>query len=224
MCVKLPERGKVKSRLAASVGEDIAADLYRCFVKDIIEMLRGSEHPFTIYFHPPDSKKSIVQWLGDTCKLLPQTGDDLGQRMKNAFCEVFSQGIGSAILIGSDSPDLSIAIIDKALSSLSGHDAVVGPSYDGGYYLIGFRADTFLPDVFDGIPWSTPDVFLKTMEIFARKGFLVDILPQWRDIDTLDDLKTLYIENRYTPFACSATMRYVENNKSVLQCPDDSQG
>lgn len=212
MFVKAPERGTVKSRLAASVGNDIALDLYQCFVRDMMEMITETGYPYIICFHPPDARKRMAQWLGNTRELLPQTGDDLGERMQNAFLEVFSKGYRNAVLIGSDSPDLPGALIDEAFSSLKDHGAVIGPSFDGGYYLIGFRADAFLSGVFDGIPWSTPEVFLRTLDILQKEDFLIHILPQWRDIDTLDDLKALYVNNSDTSFAGSATIKYINNS------------
>jgi hypothetical protein len=215
MFVKSPERGKVKSRLAASVGEDIALHLYKCFVDDLLRMFAGRGYPLTIFFHPPESRQKIIQWLGNEHTLFPQVGDDLGGKMKNAFKTVFSQGLSCAFLIGSDSPDLPSLIIDEGLASLRDHDAVVGPSDDGGYYLIGFRTDTFLSQAFDGIPWSTPGVFSQTLDILQKAGCLVHILPIWRDIDTLDDLKELYANNLNTSFAHSATIRYMENNTCI---------
>ncbi len=206
----------VKSRLAASIGQDIALDLYMCFVTDMIEMLAGGGYPLAICFHPPGSRQRIARWLGGRHALFPQIGDDLGQRMKNAFERVFSRGFRTALLIGSDSPDLPSPIIDEALVSLAEHDAVVGPSFDGGYYLIGFRADTFLPQAFDGIPWSTPQVFLQTIEVLKKARLLVYTLPVWRDVDTFDDLKALVVQNPDTSFAESATMKYIRNNEWEL--------
>ena len=213
MFVKMPERGMVKSRLAVSVGKDMALGLYKCFVSDIIGTLTGGGYPLAIFFHPPESRQRVVQWLGDEHTLFPQAGDDLGERMKNAFKTVFSQGFRSALLIGSDSPDLPNQIIDEALISLKDHDVVLGPSYDGGYYLIGFRADAFLPQVFDGIVWSTPEVFKQTLDVLKKTNPRFHILPKWRDIDTFDDLKALYLKNRDTPFAESETIKYMENNR-----------
>jgi len=203
----------VKSRLAADLHEDMVLDLYKCFVSDMMEMLARSGYPVITFFHPPESRQKIIQWLGNGHKLLPQEGDDLGERMKNAFKTVFSQGLKSAILIGSDSPDLPGLIIDRALISLKDHDAVLGPSYDGGYYLIGFRADTFLPRTFDEIPWSTPEVFIKTLDVMEKAGLKVHILPEWRDVDTINDLKALFFESRNPSFAESTTMKYMLCNK-----------
>jgi rSAM/selenodomain-associated transferase 1 len=216
MFVKMPERGAVKSRLALSVGKDTALNLYKCFVSDIIGTLTEGEYPLAIFFHPPGSRQKLVQWLGDEHTLFPQAGDDLGERMKNAFKTVFSRGFRSALLIGSDSPDLPKQIIDEALISLKDHDVVLGPSYDGGYYLIGFKADAFLPQVFDGIVWSTPEVFKETLDVQKKTNPRFHILPKWRDIDTLDDLKALYLKNRDTAFAESETIKYMEQQAWAL--------
>jgi len=136
--------------------------------------------------------------------------------MKSAFKTVFSQGTRSALLIGSDSPDLPGLIIDEALTFLKDHDAVMGPSCDGGYYLIGFRAETFLPHAFDEIPWSTEEVFVQTMDVLGKANLRVHILPKWRDIDTLDDLEVLFHASQNKSFAKSATMKYIICNKYEL--------
>ena len=212
MFVKSAERGMVKSRLAASVGEDVALDLYKCFVSDLMEMLRQGGYPFEIFFYPPDARQEVAQWLGDEHALTPQKGNDLGERIKNAFELVFSQGFRNALLIGSDIPDLPNLLIDEALEALKDYDAVVGPSHDGGYYLIAFRQDTFLAQVFSGITWGTSEVFEQTMEILRKANLTVHTLPVWGDIDTIDDLKALFQDSRNKPFVESATIKYIENN------------
>ena len=209
MFVKSPERGLVKSRLAVSLGEEVALDLYKCFVGDLLGMFTRCGYPLSIFFYPPEARQRIVQWLGDKYILFPQTGVNLGERMKNAFQTVFSQGLSTALLIGSDSPDLPKEVINEALISLKDYDSVLGPSYDDGYYLIGFRADTFSPKVFDGILWSTPDVFMQTLSTLKEANLRSHILPKWRDIDTYDDLKTLFSTSLNTPFAESATIKYM---------------
>lgn len=216
MFVKSAERGMVKSRLAASVGEDVALDLYKCFVRDLMEMLVQGRYPLKVFFYPPDSRRKIRQWLGDEQTLIPQKGSDLGERMKNALELVFSQGFHHALLIGSDAPDLSDLLIEEALGALEDYDAVVGPSIDGGYYLIGFTREAFIEEVFRGIAWSTSEVFEETVKILMRANLMVHILPPWRDIDTVDDLKAIFRDRRNTPFVESATIKYIENNRCYL--------
>ncbi len=209
MFVKFPEKGKAKSRLAASLGEETALSLYKCFVNDLMDTLGKTPYPLLICFHPPDKEQGMKAWLGKGQRFMPQTGEDLGERMKNAFITAFSQGFSAALLIGSDTPHLTSGIFHEAFESLASHDAVIGPAPDGGYYLVGFNMDTFAPHIFEGIEWSTPEVHAKTIDILKTRGSRVHILPEWRDVDTLDDLKALFSENRDTAFAASATMKYL---------------
>ncbi|MBA4417824.1 MAG: hypothetical protein C0392_07930 [Syntrophus sp. (in: bacteria)] len=210
--VKYPERGKVKTRLAESVGTEHALALYRLFVKDIMATLQEGDYELIIAFSPPHSLESFQGWLGKDHHYIPQKGDDLGERMKNAFKDAFALGLQHVLLIGSDSPDLSGDIIMTAFESLKSNDAVIGPTYDGGYYLIGFRYDTFLPRVFEGIPWSTARVFQDSMDIFESGKYLIRVLPEWRDIDTLDDLKAFFERNKGSNREAFQSLSYVKAN------------
>lgn len=216
MFVKAPESGAVKTRLAASLGEAPVLELYRAFVSDLMEMLKKGEYPLRIFFYPPNAEAEIGKWLGSACHLTPQKGDDLGERMINAFREAFTEGFQSAVLIGSDTPDLPCAFIDEAFLSLNDHEAVIGPSFDGGYYLIGFRRETFHASAFEAVPWSTAEVFRKTTEILSDKQCRVHILQKLRDIDTIHDLRIFYDEHKGRDFAESATIRYLQEKEGVL--------
>ena len=140
---------------------------------------------------------------------LPQQGGDLGKRMSKAFRDGFAAGHRQILLVGSDIPDLPAQIIHDGFASLKQHGAVIGPAHDGGYYLIGFRPDCFLPDIFTGIRWGTGDVFEKTMALFRLGNQDVSILPSWRDIDTLEDLRDLQARHRHGDFVNSGTLRYL---------------
>ena len=153
-------------------------------------MLEQGGYPFEMFFYPPDARQEVVRWLGDEHTLVPQMGNDLGDRMGNAFKEVFFQGFDRVLLIGSDIPDLPNRLIDEALAALKNYDAVLGPSHDGGYYVIGFRRNAFLPQVFSGITWGTPEVFEQTMGILRKANLSVYTLSVWRDIDTIADLNS----------------------------------
>ena len=110
---------------------------------------------------------------------------------------------------GSDIPDLPESILSEAFRSLDDHDAVLGPARDGGYYLIGFRRDTFVPDVFRGIEWSTDRVFAETRRKLEQATRSVYLLPEWSDVDTPEDLRDLKERNEGTAFAKSRTMKYL---------------
>jgi glycosyltransferase A (GT-A) superfamily protein (DUF2064 family) len=118
-------------------------------------------------------------------------------------------GSSRAVLIGSDIPDLPESILSEAFRSLDDHDAVLGPARDGGYYLIGFRRDTFVPDVFRGIEWSTDRVFAETRRKLEQATRSVYLLPEWSDVDTPEDLRDLKERNEGTAFAKSRTMKYL---------------
>jgi len=209
--VKYPDKGKVKSRLSKEFGEDTVLLLYEAFVLDVLETLNKGKYRFKIYFHPPSAQEKIASWLGKSYLYMLQNGSDLGEKMKNAFASAFSEGFEKVILIGSDIPDLPKEIIDEAFASDG--EAVIGPATDGGYYLIGFKRDTFLPHIFEGMQWSTASVFERTMEIFRKHSYNVYILPQWRDVDTPEDLKTFYERNRNTAFMHSRTMGLIKRMK-----------
>jgi uncharacterized protein len=211
--IKAPVKGRVKSRLAAAIGEEAALEIYKDFVTTVLETLKAGRYPFRIAVYPREALESVRHWLGHDLDYLPQTGKDLGERMKNALARVFSDGIERAVIIGSDIPDLPDEVIHEAFRSLESKDAVIGPALDGGYYLIGFNARTFLAEAFDGIPWSTRTVFSDTMQVLERSSWAVHQLPLWRDVDTLEDLNDLVTRNEKSgpgpSAALSALMRRI---------------
>jgi len=209
LLVKYPEKGGVKMRLARQIGDDFAVELYRNFVMDSLAMLKRSGIPFIVCFHPADKLEAFRAWLGPQCEYVPQRGSDLGERLKNGFMDIFSKGFCGAMAIGSDSPDLPEEIVIEAREALELHDAVIGPSTDGGYYLIGFKSDTFLPKAFEGIAWSTDAVFVETVDRLRDAALDVLVLPPWSDVDTFDDLVDLCKGIRNLDFASSETMKYL---------------
>jgi len=213
--LKYPERGKVKSRLAKDLNKDITLLLYKNFILDLLDTLKRARFRVKICFHPPDSQEKVIDWLGNGYVYMPQKGKDLGERMKNAFTAAYSEGFSKAVLIGSDIPDLNDTVLDEACEC-DDHDAVIGPASDGGYYLIGFKNNTFLPEIFEGIQWGRGTVFKKTIEILKRNNCRVHILPEWQDIDRLDDLRVLFDRNRDTEFANSRTMTFLSVNSGTL--------
>jgi rSAM/selenodomain-associated transferase 1 len=187
--IKNPEKGKVKTRLAAAIGDPMAVKLYRRFLLEMLVTLNKGTFLFYLCYYPQNSLDSLKNWLGDHYLYMPQNGQDLGERMKNGFLEAISMKFKRVILIGSDIPDLSLAFIEEAFGSLREKDAVIGPSFDGGYYLIGFRDKTFSPRAFDGIHWNTESVFKETLRALEQEGLAVHALQPLRDIDTVEDLR-----------------------------------
>ncbi len=136
------------------------------------------------------SKKKMASWLG-TLTYVPQVQGDLGMRMRAAFSHVFAAGAGNAVLIGSDIPGIDTHLLADAFAALQNSAVVIGPSHDGGYYLIGLGADVadrLYPLLFEQIAWSTPEVFALTCERLMTAAIVPAVLPTLRDIDTPEDL------------------------------------
>lgn len=212
--IKSPEKGRVKTRLAKGVGETAALELYQCFVMDVLDMVRATPWALRVYYYPEKSCGRIRSWLGNNWDLFPQAGITLGDKMKNALADTFAAGYARVVLIGSDLPDLPPEIIDTAFSALNSEDAVLGPSPDGGYYLIGFTAKGFVPRIFNDIPWGTNRVLDLTLNHFADHCVLPLCLPVWRDIDTKEDLQALGLDPASGP--ALHTTRYLK--KKRLRC------
>ncbi|MCU0587673.1 MAG: TIGR04282 family arsenosugar biosynthesis glycosyltransferase [Syntrophobacteraceae bacterium] len=190
--VRYPEPGRVKTRLAAGVGDRAAARLYRAFVEDVLAVCRSTSHPLTVLVSEPDALDNTRRWLGGDHAYGAQEGSGLGERMSMAFQRAFERGCGQAVLIGSDIPDLPADRIEESFEALGSADAVIGPSGDGGYYLIGFRSRGFRRAVFQGVAWSAPSVFWRTCGLLVENGLSFRILPPWDDVDTVDDLERLW--------------------------------
>jgi rSAM/selenodomain-associated transferase 1 len=208
--VRFPGQGQVKSRLAKDLGAEAATNLYRCFVEDLLERFSKEAYRVRIAFYPAEKEREMREMLGDEFSYIPQMGEDLGERMKLAFLRCFREGAQSVVLIGSDIPDLPARIVDEAFHALDKYGAVIGPSVDGGYYLIGFQRDAFKGDVFSGLPWGTERVFQETTNILHIAGSLVHVLPSWRDIDKHEDIAALIKNTDDTGFADSRTMLYLK--------------
>jgi hypothetical protein len=188
---KAPRAGEVKTRLSPPLSPRDAAELYRCFLLDKIEQVRTltTASP-AIAYTPPDGR-GFFEGVAPDFLLVPQRGPDLGARLANSFEHIFAMGHAAAFAIDSDTPTLPTAYLEQALNLIAtpGIDLVLGPSEDGGYYLIGLRALT--RELFEDMPWSTAQVVPETFRRAEGKGLKVAALPPWFDIDTPEDLEQL---------------------------------
>ncbi len=214
--LKYPEAGRVKTRLSVDIGDLHSVGIYRCFVLDLLSTIKRLERDLVLCIAPDSSIDRFNEWLGSNYAYVFQQGDDLGQRMKNSFDDIFSKGYERAVLIGSDIPDLPLDIIHEAFGALSERDSVIGPAEDGGYYLIGFRRDAIVGEVFEGIRWSAHTVFNETVSILKRLGVSLHTLPEWYDVDTLGDLFNLVERSKKSDFRFSKTISYVSRNLDSL--------
>jgi len=203
-----PFAGEVKTRLAAGIGAANARRLYSCFLKDTAAQLRRLNCGVFVFFTPASAGREFRDFLGADLACLPQEGDTLGERMKNAFRAVFDRGISRAVAIGSDLPGLNAGHLREAFARLRESPAVIGPAPDGGYYLLGLRAEVFPGEVFDDITWSTGVVFAETMARFRKMNVSPAVLGSLSDIDDLADLKRFYGDKERGRTA-PATMEFI---------------
>ena len=200
MCVivfaKNPVPNQVKTRLVPSLSPEQAATLYTTFLTDWCETLaKLSGVDLIIACTPPEAASDLQALIGDDAIYIPQIGTGLGERLTSATEWAIKQEYTKILLVGSDSPTLPISYISQALTLLDSRDIAIGPSTDGGYYLIGFSATnvvTTVPFVFENIAWSTADVFKQTLARIRAVKATVGLLPPWYDIDTAEDLAFLY--------------------------------
>jgi len=216
LLIKYPEKGRVKSRLAKAICGKIVVEIYRNSVLDILSVLARLNSSFMILFHPAAALRKFERWLGTKYEYIPQIGNNLGERLKNGFVDVFAKNYTNVIVLASDVPDLTKEVIREACEALDDSDVVIGPSPDGGYYLLGFTRSTFFPEVFEKIMWSKDTVFDDTLERLKKMKRRVHILPLWRDIDTLEDLKVFVEKNKKNTTSSSKTIKYLLEHKEIL--------
>jgi rSAM/selenodomain-associated transferase 1 len=183
---RYPAAGAVKTRLARAVGAERACTLYRAFLHDLDERFAGGRRVVVWAFHPPDSNFAACVQPGARC--LPQTGDGLGDRMYNCFRRLYADGFDRVILIGTDVPHLRDEWLDEAEAALDSAEIVLGPTDDGGYYLVAMRQPH---DIFSGVTMSTADVLTHTVAKARADGLSVNLLARTFDVDEAEDLARL---------------------------------
>lgn len=190
-----PVPGRVKTRLAAAIGDQAAADLYETMLQDVLKSVRElSGVDVVVYW---DCEEGSLPLLAGKyrCRSRRQIQGDLGRRMQRAFEEMFADGCGLCCIIGSDAPDLPLPYILDAYRMLSTPqaDVVFGPSRDGGYYLLGLRH--VRQQLFTGISWGSAAVLEQSLAAARDSGLPAALLPVWQDIDTLEDLQAFRERN-----------------------------
>ena len=186
---KHPVPGSVKTRLIPSFSPEEAAAFYRSMLLDTLaktKELSGTAR-FLFYVDEPGAGQFFRDVAAGMSRL-PQRGSNLGERMQDAFRQVFSEGYHSVVIIGTDSPDLPLNRIILAYERLANGetDLVFGPSEDGGYYLLGMKM--LHPAIFSGVHWSSSKVFSESLRKAEEERLLVALLPEWHDVDQPEDL------------------------------------
>lgn len=185
--VKQPQLGKVKTRLAATVGDWQAL----CIYLKLLERTRAITYPLqcdkTVCYTPEVQHDDL--WEASHYDKFRQPEGDLGERMRQAFAEGFARGYDRICIIGSDCYELTTAIVEQAWKALEDHDVVIGPSTDGGYYLLGMRQ--LHSELFRNKHWSTPSVYTDTIADLTTQQLRWVALPELTDIDEVADLRAM---------------------------------
>jgi uncharacterized protein len=192
---RYPQVGTTKTRLARTIGHEEAVRLYRAFLTDLAHKFAGQANGCDLYWAYTPAEENYMSFMTTLVPSLtqhmhafPQQGIDLGARLHHVFRWTHDRSYQSTIVIGSDSPQISLKIIIQAQKALNKADVVLGPADDGGYYLIAMRRPY---DVFRDIPMSTSIVAQKTIELAQSQSLKVHILEHLFDIDELPDLMRL---------------------------------
>lgn len=187
--LKAPEPGKVKTRLAAALGDETAAAIYRRLVENQLRNIPPDWRVRVVY-DPPDALECFQAWLGTWLEYRPQLPGDLGVRLAAAAAEAFAEGTETVFCIGGDCPNLCSDTLTEARSRLlEGNHLVFIPADDGGYVLVGLNSPC--PEIFENIPWSTPETLLVSLNRAEAEGRKVALLPSKFDIDTRADLERI---------------------------------
>ena len=189
---KAPSPGRVKTRLAHSLGRrglpdhEAAAALYRRLGRLVVDNVAETAAALTVCYDPGDAEAEMREWLGPAPRQYwPQGEGDLGERMSRMFARAFETA-QRVVVIGSDAPAVGVGTVARALAALDTADVVLGPSRDGGYYLMALRKSH--PDLFTGIAWSTGSVLAETVDRARTLGLQVTFLEVATDVDTATDL------------------------------------
>jgi rSAM/selenodomain-associated transferase 1 len=189
---KKPLLGQVKSRLQPQISPEISLEIYRFFVEETLEKVKALSNVSIWLGCFPDQNDPWFLELSRKfqLRLFNQEGEDLGARMAQAFERLTREKIRKKVIIGTDSPHLPLHFIQSAFEHLEKTPVILGPSRDGGYYLLGLSGDP--PSLFDGIAWSTDSVLKSTIRRLEDKNIPFKLLPEWYDIDQFEDLSALY--------------------------------
>jgi rSAM/selenodomain-associated transferase 1 len=184
---KTPESGTAKSRIAETHGNKKALEIYLELLQISAKSMAGL--PYHVTFTGSSHSLSLKTIYTDAASFFKQTGENLGDRLQNAFNYLFNKGYKNICAIGTDCPCLTRQEIEDTFNHLGeGKDTVIGPTYDGGYYIIGCTKNGM--DVFSASKWSTSELFKETMEIIEKHSLSCHILKKLHDIDYMEDYLT----------------------------------
>jgi rSAM/selenodomain-associated transferase 1 len=182
---KQPILGQAKTRLAAATSDQWAQQVAQAFLEDSLDRFSAVDAARVIAYAPAEALSYFQAVARERFDLVPQSDGDLGRRLHDFFESQRRQGYSRIVVVGTDSPTLPMAHVERAFELLETHDVVIAPAFDGGYCLIGGNEKETA--MFAGIPWSTPRVLDATVERLRASSVRLALLPPWYDVDTADD-------------------------------------
>jgi hypothetical protein len=214
---KRPEPGSTKTRLSPLLTPALAAQLYECFLEDTIALVAGVPNWDAFVAYTPINSAPYFKRIAPNLGRIPQVGEGLGQRLVSVFRETLAKGYRSVSAINSDGPTLPQDYLKRALAEIDQGDTdlVFGPSQDGGYYLVAGKK--MHPELFLDVEMSTPTVLADTLAIARRLQLKVQLLPEWYDVDTPDDLDRLQQELQNNPAKAPFTRAFLDQPKSLWE-------
>ena len=213
---RAPVAGETKTRLQSHLSPKECADLHKAFLKDITNKFSTIKKKYSkldlyLSITPPGSENLFKELMNDDFNIIVQRGKDLGKKMYNSLLDAYQQSKSPVIITGSDLPSLPISIITESFAGLKARDLVIGPSLDGGYYLLGMKKPySFL---FDQQNWGNESVLEKTLKAASKHELKSHFLPEWYDVDTFNEL---LIFREYLMTADKANSDYPVESKKII--------
>jgi rSAM/selenodomain-associated transferase 1 len=205
--VRPPIPGTVKTRLIPALGAAGAAELYRAFLTDTLSTCQGVDAISLQLWIAGDVDDPYISGLSSELPRIPQPDIDLGGRMASALSFMIESD-GAGLVLGTDAPSMPASHLTAAVKALEAADVVLGPSADGGFYLVGARGS--VPAIFDGVRYSTQYALTDTLERAAAASADVALIPPWYDVDTPADLRLLRTQLAIDPSRARATAAFLE--------------
>ncbi len=211
---KAPRAGEVKTRLSGALKPEEARALYVAFLSDTFALMEEvleerEELTLALCYTPEGGEEAFEEVEREGSMMFPQRGDDLGERLTNCFSDLFELGFGAVVVIGADSPTLPGEYVFDAFECFeTGDEVVIGPTEDGGYYLVGMRK--LHSRIFEGIPWGAAGALNATIDRAKEAELDLVLLPEWYDVDTPEDLERLKSELAENKEAAKFTRRFLK--------------
>ena len=213
---KRPAPGRTKTRLSPPLTPAQAADLYECFLKDTVQLVRALADVQPAIAYLPAGEASYFTQLAPGFERLLQRGRNLGERLDHALSHFLERGYRRVAVMNSDSPTLPRRHLHACFERLTGDtDVVIGPCVDGGYYLLGTRRP--VPGLTRDVSMSTPRVTADTLALAAEQALSVQLLPPWYDVDDVQALSRLAADLANRPGVARHTRRFIEHHRRLLE-------